>query len=450
MAALPPKTKGPMSNAFTWTCPQCGRSVPRKVADCRCGFHQDVLPEPPVAAAPVPPPVPAAVPEARRNNTVLIAAALVAVAIVASAGIVSFAWLTGKSAPAAAAPAPAAAPVTTAAAPPAEVMPTLDNFDKVSDKEAPLPSMEELVKQTLPAVVKVETHDGAGSGFFVSKELLVTNAHVVGNAASVVIRLRGGITRPATVEDVNQVTDLAVLKAQIVDHDQVFLPLGNPAEVQTGAEVIAIGSPLGLQNTVTRGIVSGHRNVTDPYMNTSVTLFQTDAAINPGNSGGPLIDRRGRVIGVNTLKLGGRAEAIGFAVSVHYARSILGPAFKMKTDEQQKRESALRKYDYSVRRLAIFADNYEPKWKEFRSTCFAGPKPEDVPPHEWFVLASGDQGLVEKRPMCTSWGPVFFSVSKQVREGLERYAVAAAEAGVEPEKMRAIRRQYNMFYPPWE
>jgi S1-C subfamily serine protease len=439
-----------MSSAYVWTCPQCGRSVPRRLADCRCGFHQDVVPEPPPAvAAPVPPVAPPAV-ETRRNNTVLIAAALVGVAIVASAGMVSLVWLKSRTTPVVAlAPAGASQPEASTA-PEAQPLAEFAEILKVADKAPAPPSIEELVTQSLPAVVKVETQDGSGSAFFVSKDLLVSNAHVVGRSTSVILRLRNGITRPATVERVNDVVDLAILKAQIVDHDQIFLSLGVPADVQVGNEVIAIGSPLGLQNTVTRGIVSGTRDVVDPYMNTRVSLIQTDAAINPGNSGGPLIDRRGHVIGVNTLKLGGRAEAIGFAVSIHYARPLLGPEFKVKSDDQQRRENAQRSYDDSIRRLAVFADNYEEKWKNFRSLCFAGEKLEEPPVHEWFVLAGGDQSLVKDAPICRSWKPVFYTVSKSVREGLAEFAKKAADAGVPPEKMLQIRRQYNMVYPAWE
>src|SRR4029453_12487322 len=93
--------------------------------------------------------------------------------------------------------------------------------------------------------------------------------------------------------------DLAVLKLDIADFDQVILPLADPNEVTIGADVVAIGSPLGFANTVTRGIVSGKRT------RNNIDLVQTDAAINPGNSGGPLLDRWGRVLGVNTMKLGG-------------------------------------------------------------------------------------------------------------------------------------------------
>lgn len=178
-------------------------------------------------------------------------------------------------------------------------------------------TIEEIVTRTIPAVVTVETRRGHGSGFFVAPDTLLTNAHVVHDYSTVVLRPGGGSPVFARVVIAARDVDLAVLRLDRAAERQVWLPLGSPSDVQLGAEVIAIGSPLGLQNTVTRGIVSGIRTVKD------VNVLQTDAAINPGNSGGPLIDRYGRVIGVTTLKLGGSAEAIGFAVSIQYARVLL-------------------------------------------------------------------------------------------------------------------------------
>ena len=181
---------------------------------------------------------------------------------------------------------------------------------------APL-TIEEIVTRTIPAVVTVETRRGHGSGFFVAPDTLLTNAHVVHDYSTVVLRPGGGSPVFARVVTTARDVDLAVLRLDRAADRQLWLPLGSSSEVQLGAEVIAIGSPLGLQNTVTRGIISGIRTVKN------VNVLQTDAAINPGNSGGPLIDRYGRVIGVTTLKLGGSAEAIGFAVSIQYARVLL-------------------------------------------------------------------------------------------------------------------------------
>jgi S1-C subfamily serine protease len=97
-----------------------------------------------------------------------------------------------------------------------------------------------------------------------------------------------------------------------------MLELSSIGRVRPGQEVIAIGSALGvLQNTVTRGIVSALRN------DGGVMLLQTDAAINPGNSGGPLLDRSGRVVGVNSMKVGGAAASIGFAVAADHVRTLV-------------------------------------------------------------------------------------------------------------------------------
>src|SRR5262249_28205020 len=100
--------------------------------------------------------------------------------------------------------------------------------------------------------------------------------------------------------------------------DQPTLAMGSSARARAGREVLALGSPLGLQNTVTRGIVSAVRQVG------GLTLVQTDAAINPGNSGGPLIDRRGQVVGITTLGMRSAvAQGLSFAIAIDHARLLL-------------------------------------------------------------------------------------------------------------------------------
>ena len=110
--------------------------------------------------------------------------------------------------------------------------------------------------------------------------------HVVGGNSSVTIRRASGEVVPARVEPTAPQVDIAVLKMSLADKTQPTLTLGTTADARIGQEVFAIGSALGmLQNTLTRGIVSGIRQTT------TATLVQTDAAVNPGNSGGPLLDR---------------------------------------------------------------------------------------------------------------------------------------------------------------
>ncbi len=130
------------------------------------------------------------------------------------------------------------------------------------------------------------------------------------------VRLAGGETIQGRVERTSPDLDLAVVPKARPGSNQI-LQLGSAEAVRPGQEVLAIGSPLGLQNTVTRGIVSAVRTTG------GVELIQTDAAINPGNSGGPLLDRDGRVIGVTTLNVLRGAESLGFAVAIAHAVPLI-------------------------------------------------------------------------------------------------------------------------------
>jgi S1-C subfamily serine protease len=169
-----------------------------------------------------------------------------------------------------------------------------------------------------------------GSGFVVDRDgTIVTNAHVVEGADEVRVSFEeGGDSIDAEVSGVDADTDLAVLK---IDPDEVedlrVLPLGDSSELEVGDPVVAIGNPFGLQRTVTTGIVSALQRQIDAPSGFAISdVIQTDASINPGNSGGPLLDARGRVIGINTQIAtgGGRGSVgIGFAVPVDTAKELL-------------------------------------------------------------------------------------------------------------------------------
>ena len=295
----------------------------------------------------------------------------------------------------------------------------------------------------MPAVVTVETGDGLGSGFFVAPGTVVTNAHVVRGSTAVTLRRSGGYLRAARVETTSPEVDLAILKLDIVDHDQIVLALTVPSDVHIGAEVIAIGSPLGLANTVTRGVVSGIRE------KDGVKLIQTDAAINPGNSGGPLLDRYGRVLGVNTLKLARGVEGMAFAVSIHYARALLGPGFAPKSDLDERREDGVREYGENVRVLAQRADQVEAHWKSFRTSC----EPEGAAPsmdREWFGLWDGRRTPMRDTQSCRSWYDYFKDAAVKTHDVLSRYNAAARAAGVSAERMRVLRRRYNIDWAEWD
>jgi hypothetical protein len=237
--------------------------------------------------------------------------------------------------------------------------------------------------------------------------------------------------------------DLAILKLDVVDLDQTALPLGLSSDVHVGAEVVAIGSPLGFANTVTRGIVSGVRE------RNGVRLIQTDAAINPGNSGGPLLDRYGRVLGVNTLKLAGDdVQSMAFAVSIQYARVLLGGEFTGNPDGQQRGEDATREYGENVKRVAQQADTVEANWKKFKTSC----EPDAPPPaaeREWFALADDRPVSARYSPSCRSWFDYFKESAVKTRDALKRLEEEARGKGASPTRLRVIRRRYNVDWPAW-
>lgn len=163
---------------------------------------------------------------------------------------------------------------------------------------------------------------GQGSGFIVDRSgIILTNAHVIDGADRVVVTLKDGRTFDGTVQGEDKVTDLAVVK--IDGQELPVAPLGNSDEVQVGDWAIAVGNPLGLDNTVTLGIVSTLKRSSAQVGMTDKRLefIQTDAAINPGNSGGPLLNAQGQVIGINTA-IRADAMGIGFAIPINKAKSI--------------------------------------------------------------------------------------------------------------------------------
>ncbi|MEM1238630.1 MAG: HhoA/HhoB/HtrA family serine endopeptidase [Cyanobacteria bacterium P01_H01_bin.26] len=163
---------------------------------------------------------------------------------------------------------------------------------------------------------------GQGSGFVVEADGVIwTNAHVVEGADRVTVTLKDGREFGGEVMGEDPLTDVAVIKVQAQDLPTVTL--GNSDELRPGEWAIAIGNPLGLDNTVTAGIVSatGRTSAQIRVPDKRVQFIQTDAAINPGNSGGPLLNERGEVIGINTAIIGG-AQGLGFAIPINAAELL--------------------------------------------------------------------------------------------------------------------------------
>jgi serine protease Do len=157
---------------------------------------------------------------------------------------------------------------------------------------------------------------GVGSGFIVSpKGYILTNYHVVDEASRIIVGLQSGQKYPGTVVGFDAETDVAVVKIE-APHDLPTLTLGDSNAAQVGDWVLAMGSPFGLDQTVTAGIIS-KKERESPFFNVFQRFLQTDAAINRGNSGGPLVNMRGEVIGMNSqiATSTGDYNGIGFRVT---------------------------------------------------------------------------------------------------------------------------------------
>jgi len=210
-----------------------------------------------------------------------------------------------------------------------------------------VPSLAPLVNRITPAVVNIATsgevrgrglsegdeegrksdgrrYTGIGSGVIVDARngYVLTNHHVVRRADQILVRLKDGRVLRARLVGSDAGTDIAVL--QIRAQGLTALPLGNSDQLQVGDYVVAVGNPFGLGQTVTMGIVSAlGRTGLSPRGYES--YIQTDASINPGNSGGPLLDLRGRIVGINAAIYGRRrgGSGIGFAIPANMARRVM-------------------------------------------------------------------------------------------------------------------------------
>jgi len=178
------------------------------------------------------------------------------------------------------------------------------------------PFFRQFFGSEFPTPPEKQIERGTGSGFIIGADgRILTNAHVVDGADTVTVILKDGRRFQGKVLGEDPVTDVAVVKIQ-ADHLPT-VALGNSEQLKPGEWAIAIGNPLGLDNTVTTGIISatGRSSSLVGVPDKRVSFIQTDAAINPGNSGGPLLNQRGEVIGMNTAIIQG-AQGLGFAIPI--------------------------------------------------------------------------------------------------------------------------------------
>jgi hypothetical protein len=342
--------------------------------------------------------------------------------------------------------------------------PLTSNSPEAAAAAEPPALLEDVVSRSVPAIVSIETREGRGSGFFAAPRTVLTNRHVVMGGVSVTVRLSNGTTLPGRVEASSAEFDLAVVRVDGAPPTQRLLPLGSVSDVRPGQDVIAIGLALGVfQNSVTRGIVSAVRRAERAVM------IQTDAAINPGNSGGPLLNRQGQVIGVNTLKIAGAAESLGFAVAVDHARGLLqngratdaaiaavgaprskalAPAFGGRSATDDMREQGIVKYDRVVQMVARRASELDSYWRRIKENCAA--RSASGYDREWFGVFDGRSALTSPDPSCIGAFKDLSELANEVRETMVSAQDEARRASVLPGQLRDIRRRYRLEWSGWE
>jgi len=180
---------------------------------------------------------------------------------------------------------------------------------------------------------QIQEGEGSGSGSVIDDQgHILTNYHVVEGAQKLSVRFSGDKTYPAKYVGGDPDTDLAVIQVEMPRDQLTIVPLGDSDKLTVGQKVLAIGNPFGLDRTLTTGVISGLQRPLrsrprpgDPQGRPIEGAIQTDASINPGNSGGPLLDSRGRMIGINSqiLSPSGASAGVGFAVPINIAKRVV-------------------------------------------------------------------------------------------------------------------------------
>ena len=447
-----------------WTCGSCGRQVPGGIATCRCG-----------AARPI-----AWVGEQTDDGQDPIARArsiASAVLVIGLAGAGIYIWYTSHRqtiaqieaertarASARGLNVPDATPMAAPRSSRAPTTVTASDTKPPAAANADTPAtLEDMIAAATPAVVVIETDTTRGSGFYVRPNTIVTNAHVVRGAMSVKVRLANGRIGTANVTSVGDGIDLALLQPAAGFEGSTILELSSVGHVRAGQEVVAIGSPLGVfQNTVTRGIVSAMRQ------DGRVMLIQTDAAINPGNSGGPLLDRNGRVVGVNTMKVGS-ATSINFAIAADHVRNLLesplsppllpstaeapspladqpAPPVGREDDAHARAQEA---FELQLKKISLRSDQIDEYWDRFKKTCNASVSGQRGD-REWFSVWTSQLNVQANLADCSVWMNDLVQVSGAVRTAMLAANDSARTAGIIPGQVRQLRHKYRLEWDGWD
>jgi S1-C subfamily serine protease len=320
------------------------------------------------------------------------------------------------------------------------------------------PSLERIIREVLPSVVSIEADGRIGSGFFIQPGRVATNYHVLNGRHVAKVKLKNGLTFRARLFRRAETHDLAILELLDGQVEHTVVDLGSVNDLHPGEEVVAIGSPLGLKNTVTRGIVSALRTVDE------ITLVQTDAAINPGNSGGPLIDNQGRVIGLNTVKLqfGSIGESLALAVAIDHLSDLIAgdvpltplPIAWLTIEKEPScmspKELVHHQFKLKLEELSNRSNDVDSIWARYQEQCAACPSYQGMHGRDWFVI--WDNASLISYPNNRECQYLFYEMSDLAEKiGREMWSAEqqARRDGIEEDDRCFFRRHYQMEWSGW-
>lgn len=255
------------------------------------------------------------------------------------------------------------------------------------DTSAGTLSVTDAFNKVAPAVVIVSTKglsnngfipqevEGIGSGFIINEDgYILTNYHVIKGASEVKVTLSDGKEVNATVVNYDEAQDVAMIKVEPGTKVPAVAELGDSDEIYPGAQVIAIGTPLSKEfaQTLTQGVISAVNRSVPSENGNNINLIQTDAAINPGNSGGPLVNSKGQVIGINSMKIGTQlggtsVEGMGFAIPINEVKTKIDilskPIVNLGIQVREITSEMAKKYDLTEGLYVAGVEQFSPAEK---------------------------------------------------------------------------------------
>ena len=454
-----------MPSVTPWTCPTCNRRVPTHIDECRCGYlRREAVSE-----------VQSATADHALQSRGWFAAKLAAAVVVA---IVAAMWYASAPRPAnrvaprnsisgdhpgrTAATSPPLGFGTATSSPVVATAPDIPITRATSPDfpESSAPPLEDTIEHALPAVVMIVTPKTRGSGFFITPDLIVTNAHVIAGFLTPAVTTQSGTTLNGKVTELLEDYDLALVQVPGQSAAIAPLALGQSAGLRLGQGIVALGWAHTLtQSTVARGIVTGLRRDGER------SLIQTDAAPNPGDSGGPVLNRHGEVIGVTTLRANDGTS--GYALAIDDVKAIVERVIQRtaatpggsqaaaavpplpQSDAVAPTDAGVRRYTDTVAALASRAAGLDASWNRYATDCRLR-SVKSASAHEWFRLYDPQSDLHRTTPECAAGLATLEKEAAAINASMAAAGEAARQAGVFPGARRDVLRKYQLDYPGWQ